>query len=88
MNFQSQDVFTRLQQAFQLCDSQNIKQGEAQLAQLSVDRHYPIYLLQYLANYDKNSIRAASEFKRWATTEWVFYYLTHRDMLMLYVDKT
>jgi len=71
MNFQSQDVFTSLQQAFQLCDTQNIKQGEAQLAQLSLDRHYPIYLLQYLTKYDQASIRAASEFKRWATNEWV-----------------
>ena len=75
---QAQDALTRLTQAFMLCsehDTQKRKFGEKEIANMALDRNYPLILLEYIMKSDSsnNRLRAAIEFKRWTTDDWVTF---------------
>lgn len=75
----SNDPYANLTQAFLLCDSAKVKEGEKELKMLALDRNYPLYLLEYIIKHDQPAaaqcrMRAAIEFKRWVNEDWVSYY--------------
>jgi len=78
MAFANQNIPARLSEAFIRCGShvnEERKNGETLLGTLALDRGYPLYLLEYIANEDQAipaecKLRAAIEFKRWVNSDW------------------
>lgn len=66
--FISSNSLNALHNAFQMCDNpKTVKQAESALAALACNPYYPRLLIDYCVNYPKQALRAAIEFKAWAS---------------------